>query len=125
MLPSNRFPMLGFAVAVLGLVGIANAQTQRGQIVGRITDTTGAAIPKAKIEVANPATGVTVKTVTNTEGLYTVPYLQYGAYRLTAVAAGFAVYQVSDVEISTATTTTVDASLAVAGTSDQVSVVAN
>jgi len=35
-----------------------HGQTQRGQIVGRVTDTTGAVVPAAKVEVESPATGV-------------------------------------------------------------------
>ncbi|MGA2329509.1 MAG: TonB-dependent receptor [Bryobacteraceae bacterium] len=113
---------------ILGLTILtvaACAQTQRGQIVGRVTDTSGAVVPRAKVEVTNPATGVKAQTETNAEGLYTIPYLQYGSYRLTITAQGFAPYTFSGVEIATATTTTVNATLELAAVTDQVTVQAS
>ena len=113
-----------FSVAVVLVISLAtaHAQTQRGQIVGRVTDSTGAVVPGAKVEVTNPATGVKLQTETNAEGLYTVPYLQYGTYRLAVTAQGFAPYTVTGVEIATATTTAVNVTLALATVSAEVTV---
>ena len=68
-------------VALLTLLSWATsvlAQTQRGQIVGEVTDPSGSVVPGAKIELMNPQTGGRVATETNSSGLYTIPYLQYG-----------------------------------------------
>ncbi|PYV93083.1 MAG: hypothetical protein DMG05_02610 [Acidobacteria bacterium] len=51
------------------------AQTQRGTITGRVTDSTGAVIVGAKIEAKNPELGVSLEAASNEEGLYSVTYL--------------------------------------------------
>jgi hypothetical protein len=44
----------------------ALAQTSRGSVVGIVTDSSGAVVPVAKVEMTHGATGVTRSTVTNT-----------------------------------------------------------
>ncbi|MGA2329997.1 MAG: TonB-dependent receptor [Bryobacteraceae bacterium] len=119
---SNLSRFLAFAAISVLFQAAVVAQTQRGQINGRVTDSTGAVVPGAKVEVTNPAIGVKTQTETNAEGLYTVPYLQYGRYNLAVAAQGFAPYTVTAVEVATATTTTVNATLALATLTDQVTV---
>lgn len=115
----RKLTILAEAVALLLYVSMATAQTQRGNIVGRVTDASGAVVPGAKVQVASRATGVSFTTETNAEGLYSVPYLQYGAYQLTVDATGFTRNAMS-VDVATATTTTADVKLTVAGATEQV-----
>ena len=98
------------------------AQSQRGQFVGLVTDPSGSVVPGAKISVSNPETGVTVETASNNTGYYAVPGLQYGRYNVTATAAGFSTYTVENVEIATATTTTLNLVLRIGNISEQVDV---
>ena len=100
------------------------AQSQRGQFVGVVTDTSASVIPAARIEVLNPETGVKVTTTTNSSGLYTISDLNYGRYRVTVTAAGFAPYAVDNAEIATATTTTLNIVLKVGNVNEQVEVLA-
>jgi len=76
---SNLSRFLAFAAISVLFQAAVVAQTQRGQIVGRITDSTGAVVSGDKVEVTNSATGVKMQTGTNTKGLYTIPYLHAGA----------------------------------------------
>src|SRR3984893_13536578 len=99
-------------------------QTQRGQLVGAVTDQSGSSVPGAKIEVFNPETGVKIDTVSNSSGLYTVPGLNYGRYTVTVTAAGFAPYSVENVDIATATTTTLNLTLKVGSVTERVVVMA-
>src|ERR1035437_4132702 len=48
---------------------------QNATFTGRVSDASGAVIPKARITVHNEATGVYTRTTTTTSGDYTVPYL--------------------------------------------------
>lgn len=65
------------------------AQTVTGTVTGIVTDTTGAVIPGAKIVVHNVATGVNSAAISNSAGLYRVPYLPIGDYTETITASGF------------------------------------
>src|SRR4051794_2208750 len=103
-------------------VALGFPQSQRGQFVGLVTDPSGSVVPGAKISVANPETGVTVESSSNNTGYYAAPGLQYGRYNVTATAAGFSTYTVENVEIATATTTTLNLVLRIGNISEQVDV---
>ena len=60
-----------------------------GSILGTVTDSSGAVVVKAAVDVTNVATGVMKHTETTSSGDYTVPYLQPGTYRVTVQASGF------------------------------------
>ncbi len=61
-----------------------------GTINGRVVDQGDAVLPGVTINVKNTATGATRTTVTNAEGLYSLPALERGSYDITAELAGFA-----------------------------------
>jgi len=67
----------------------ANAQTTNAQIVGDVTDPSGAAIPGTTVTVRNMATGVSREVTTNEMGQYRVYPLLPGDYEVTASATGF------------------------------------
>ncbi|HMI51804.1 MAG TPA: carboxypeptidase regulatory-like domain-containing protein [Candidatus Saccharimonadales bacterium] len=69
--------------------GAAGAQTFRGTILGTVTDSSGAAIAGAAVQVKNIDTGL-VRTVTTSEdGTYAAPELPIGNYSVTVEKAGF------------------------------------
>ena len=75
-LRSNLFiALLIFSCGLLPLL----AQTSQGRITGRITDTTGAVIVKAKVTIENRATHVQRVLETNSSGDYVAPGLEPGA----------------------------------------------
>jgi hypothetical protein len=65
------------------------AQTNTGIISGRITDPSGAVIVGASITVVHIETNTESVSTTNADGLYRVPGLRDGAYRMTVTAPGF------------------------------------
>jgi hypothetical protein len=65
------------------------AQAVRATILGTVTDTSGASLPGATVEVKNVATGVVSPTVADEQGRYSVPELLVGAYEVTASLQGF------------------------------------
>ncbi|HUQ91027.1 MAG TPA: carboxypeptidase regulatory-like domain-containing protein, partial [Bryobacteraceae bacterium] len=62
---------------------------QNPVVSGRISDSTQAALPNARVELTNRATGVLNATVTNQEGLFVLPPVPPGLYSITASAPGF------------------------------------
>jgi len=65
------------------------AQTFRGGIEGTVTDTSGAAIPSAKITATDPATGTTRTVQTDAAGNYTITELPLGNYDVAVEHDGF------------------------------------
>ena len=69
---------------------IMSAQNSNsGEIRGTVTDTTGAVIPGAAVSVINVATGVAIHTTTNNDGLYDLPTVEPGMYKITFTKPGF------------------------------------
>lgn len=59
------------------------------QIVGVVTDSSGARVPGAKITATGVNTGSSRDVLSNAEGYYTIPLLPPGGYRLTVEKEGF------------------------------------
>jgi outer membrane receptor protein involved in Fe transport len=83
-----RFTLAGLLVALLLFSAPVAAQTF-GEITGSVTDSSGAVVAGATVNVANSATGVERKVTTNEVGNYNVPFLNPGRYNLTAQLEGF------------------------------------
>jgi hypothetical protein len=62
------------------------AQESRGTISGTVTDSSGAIVPHAAVTATNIDTNVGTKVTTNENGVYTLPFLLPGSYRVTASA---------------------------------------
>src|SRR5712664_1764790 len=67
----------------------AFAQVDRGVMVGRVLDASGAVVPKAIVTVTNKATGVPLTTPVNDAGEYQVLSLIPGTYSVKVTAEGF------------------------------------
>jgi hypothetical protein len=67
----------------------ATAFGQTAELTGQITDPSRANIPGANVTVTNIDNGIHRKVVSNAAGLYTVPLLQPGPYRIAVEKAGF------------------------------------
>ena len=63
---------------------------ETGQVVGTVTDPTGAVIPGAKVTVKSVTTQVARAATTSAAGLYGVTSLMPGQYDVTVEASGFA-----------------------------------
>ncbi len=70
-------------------VAPASAQSPSATINGIVLDPAGAAIAGAQVVVVNDATGVQYTTKTNGEGIYVVPNLPPGPYRIQVSNSGF------------------------------------
>lgn len=109
-------------VAILTSSLLLFAQGERGTFNGTVTDPSGAAIPQATVKAVNVATNVETTFVTNEAGVYRMPYLPPGTYRISASATGFKTAVRENVILSVAQTLTIDFSLEVGQVSDSVTV---
>src|SRR6516225_3743691 len=76
-------------LAVSSSVGVATAQVVTATLVGRVTDQSGAVVPRAKITIVNESTGLERTVVTDQSGNYVATSLPAGVYRVTAEMIGF------------------------------------
>lgn len=89
-------------LAALVLVPIAAslAQENRGTLSGSVTDSTGAAIARAKVIVTEMRTGVKATASTETSGAYNLPFLPLGEYEISAESPGFKKYVQQGITLS-------------------------
>jgi hypothetical protein len=78
-----------FALTLLLMACGREALAQQAQLTGRITDNSDAVVAGAVVKITNLDTGITQQTETNSDGLFTVPFLPPGNYRVTIEARGF------------------------------------
>src|SRR5688500_9835952 len=101
---SGRYLLRKLAL-VLSVTSIVSfAQIGTSTITGRVTDASGAVAPNISVSVVHKGTNFSYSAITNTEGLYRVPSLQPGQYRVTFEAPGFKKGLRDDIELRTGDT---------------------
>ncbi len=101
------------------------AQEFRATLSGRVTDATGAVIPKAVVVVTNTDTAVKVTLATDGSGMYTAPYLLPGTYSVSGAAPGFQTYVHDGIQLLTGEKVEEDIKLAVGAATQEVRVTAD
>ncbi|MGA7633347.1 MAG: carboxypeptidase-like regulatory domain-containing protein, partial [Terriglobales bacterium] len=94
-----------------------NANT--GEIKGTVVDATGAVVRGAKVTIINVATGVSIVSSTNSDGIYDAPSVPTGSYTITFAKTGFKNFVREGVTLEIQTIA-VDATLQVGNASEQV-----
>lgn len=80
---------IGLCLITISFVAKSYGQAVFGNIVGTITDASGAAFPAAKVQITDLDHGTTYVTTTNPEGNYTQTHLLAGHYQVKVTATGF------------------------------------
>jgi hypothetical protein len=76
----------------LGAPGLHAQAVSIATVTGRVTDEQGAIVPGASIRITRIDTGTVYDSASNGNGIYTLPSLPIGEYRLEATAPGFQTY---------------------------------
>ena len=112
------------ALAVfLALAAGAAAQTETGRITGVVTDATGGILPGVTVTAKAVGTGATRELTTDSAGQYVFANLPPGAYEIAAALAGFNTAN-AKVTVTVGGAVNVDLKMDVAGTKENVNVVA-
>ena len=110
--------LIVLAMLVLASVG-AYAQTSTGNVLGTVTDASGAVLPGATVTISGEAG--TRTTISGSDGSFRFLNMDYGTYKVAVSLAGFAGANRS-VSIVTGANTTLAISLAVGGQTETVEV---
>lgn len=100
----------------------AQADANKGQIVGTVYDAKQAAVPEATVKVRNVATGLVRELKTNASGQYRAVQLDAGQYEIVAQSSGFAPTTVDGIIVSVGSAIGVDITLQVQATTTTVEV---
>jgi len=86
-----RKARLGFILVSILLLfaGVALKARQNSEIVGTVTDQTGAAVPGASLTLTQKETGFVYSVTSNSTGGYVFAGLNVGTYDLKVTAKGF------------------------------------
>ena len=79
----------GTIFVVLMFAAAALAQTVSGTLRGTVTDSAGAVVPNATVKVTSTETGLERTVVTSGDGLFNLPFLPIGTYRLETTRSDF------------------------------------
>ncbi len=101
------------------------AQEFRGTVTGRVVDAQSAAVPNARIVAVLVATGGQSVTNSGLDGLFTIPFLSPGTYRLEADAPGFKKYIRENLAVDAGERMAVDIQLQVGQQTESVTVTAD
>src|ERR1019366_296053 len=114
--------LLAAAAIVCFMTPMTQAQTATtGQIVGIVTDPSGAIGVGAKVALTNDA-GVRRESIVGGDGRYTFPLLDPGHYRIEVTQSGFAESKLEGIVVQIPETSVIDVALKVAGSPVTVSV---
>lgn len=101
----------------------AKGQSPNGTISGLVTDSSGAVIVGADVLLANDATGVQYSGKTNGDGMYVLPNIAPGSYRLQVSKTGFKTVIKPEIVVEVQSALAVNFSLPVGATAEVVTVV--
>src|SRR5882724_9570640 len=89
-----------FVLVFACLTGLATCRADElAAVTGLVTDPNGRSVPGVKIGITNLGTNIEATTTTNDQGIYRVPALQPGIYRITLLKDGFKSIVKSGVEL--------------------------
>jgi hypothetical protein len=98
-----------FSFALISAFG----QSERGNITGVVTDSTGAPIPCAPVAITNQATNTVERVTTTNTDEYNAPNLSPGTYRIEVTVQGFRGFVERNLVLTAGATVRADAQLQV------------
>ena len=114
--------LISMCAGFIGPLPSAFGQGATGAINGTVLDSSGAAVPGAKVVLQNTATGAQRSVLTNATGSYVFPEVLPGTYSMQVSAQGFSTANQQDFVLNVNDTQTHDFSLQVGATRQEVTI---
>ena len=115
---------LAFSAVALLFVPVTAAQVVSSTLTGTVIDSSGAAVPGAVAVATEMNTGVSRSTQTSPEGVYSLPFLNPGTYKVDIEKQGFKKFTEPNVPLDISNVRRVDAVLVVGTQNETVQVTA-
>jgi hypothetical protein len=113
---------LGTILMALSLVTVLKAQSDRGSIVGTVTDPSGAAIPGAAVKASQTATNFLREATSTETGRFVIAELPPGLYELTVAKDGFTTFTQTGITVAVGQASAVDVTLKLGQVAERVEV---
>src|SRR5437773_3374246 len=118
-----RFPRFTFVVVCVALLALPLvAQSPNGTVNGLVLDPSSQLIVGAEVIAVNDVTGVQYPTKTNNEGVYVLPNLPPGPYRIQVSKVGFKTIIKPDITLNVQDALSINFTLPVGATLETVTV---
>jgi hypothetical protein len=123
---TTRFAaLLAATLAALAFVAVVAAQTPTATLVGRVADSSRAAVPGAAIQVRRTTTNETRTAQSDANGDFTVAGLPPGTYDITIDKTGFRQVHETNLQLQVDQTARVDAQLQIGSVSETIQITAD
>ncbi len=106
----------------LGVPMILAAQSSSGNIGGRVTDSSGAVVATARVELTNKEQGTTAISASNGDGMYTFASVPAGHYTIVVNKSGFKEARVEDLIMNVQAEVTQSFTLEIGSVSESITV---
>jgi hypothetical protein len=116
------WPVLCFALLISFIASDLQAQTTNATINGQITDPQSRAVPGVEVQAVNIDTNVVYPSQTNSVGIYAIPSILPGRYRIMVRKDGFKVINKTDIVLNVQDILEQNFTLEVGSTSESVTV---
>ena len=103
-------------------LAVGSEPLRASEIFGIVWDSTGSALPHARITASNTETGIQHRTESGETGRYSIPFLKQGAYRLSVRSPGFVITTVPGVTLDAEQQLRIDVTLLVAAVAESIQV---
>lgn len=118
----SRFVVLLISAVFLFMAPAIYGQQVSATLIGTVTDQSGATVPNATVTATEVRTGVVRKINTTSDGVFTIPYLAPGTYKVEFEAAGFKKVVRENIDLPVSSSIRVDATLEPGAVTETVSV---
>lgn len=107
-------------LAITSVAAFGQTAAINGEVVGTVSDPSGAPVVGAKVAAINTQTGYQQSVLTSATGLYRIPVLPLGEYMVSVEASGFSPFKQSGIQLSAGRASTVDVALQVSGVATEI-----
>jgi hypothetical protein len=99
---------------------LSHAQSISGKIIGTVTDSSGAVVPQASVDVTNEGTGAVRHLIADDAGNFVIAELPVGFYTVKVTTSGLAPFSRTRVKVDVGADSRVDVALAPSGQAESV-----
>lgn len=121
----NKFfvaPFIVVALVALYVPSLSAQSASTAALTGRVSDSSGARIPGVTVTATSIATNQARTVLTAEDGVYRIPLLEPGAYRVRFILTGFKTAEITGIDLTVTETSVHDQVLEVGSQGEQVTV---